>query len=425
MASSTASRSSTVSTLGNTMPRRPRITTAARSSAPHAIVKAARLASGLIRTKAWPGRRSTYFRAPSRAAAFCRGGTASSRSRIAASRESPSALSSIFSTCAGTNRRLRESAIRSALALAESLDEETVTQPVVAHEQRVLAELRHDGPDDAGSRQDHVGPRALQADDAAPFVHRAAAIQLDLPIDLGSIDACSLHGVRVVAGQTEHDRGDVRDDAAHPDEGIGRARRIEPRQILCDRVERRAELLGGDHASETKALRVPDGADVQAEALVYHRPVSERELGAASARVEDHQRTIAETEAGAGGEIGQTALLFARDDLDPDTRSALDLGNERVAVSGRPQAHRANRRDRRDAVTLRFRGHTGNRRHRPFHGVPADLPCLRKPLPDPGHLSAVHDCPPHAVRILLADVELHRVRADVDDRVARHDGAFT
>src|SRR5262249_58923204 len=101
------------------------------------------------------------------------------------------------------------------------------------------------------------------------------------------------------------------------------ARRTEPRQLLCDRVERRAELLVGDHASETKALRIPDGADIQAEALVYHRSVSERELGAASARVEDDQRTIAETEPGAGGEIGQAAFLFARDDLDADTRSAL------------------------------------------------------------------------------------------------------
>ena len=69
----------------------------------------------------------------------------------------------------------------------------------------------------------------------------------------------------------------------------------------------------------------------------------------------------------------------------------------------------------------RLLGQLGDRVDRPPDRLLAEPPGLVDPLAEPGHLGAVDHRPPLAVVEPLADVELDRVRADVDCRVAaRH-----
>ena len=75
------------------------------------------------------------------------------------------------------------------------------------------------------------------------------------------------------------------------------------------------------------------------------------------------------------------------------------------------------RRDRRDSVLPGLLGHVCDRLDRPLHRLRIEPAGLLEPLAQSGDLGAVDDLAPATVRAPLADVELHRVRAHVDDRV--------
>jgi hypothetical protein len=66
-----------------------------------------------------------------------------------------------------------------------------------------LSQLLHDRPDDARARKDDVRALGLQADDHATSLGVARAVELDLAVDLGSVQDRALDEVGIVSGQTE------------------------------------------------------------------------------------------------------------------------------------------------------------------------------------------------------------------------------
>jgi len=58
-----------------------------------------------------------------------------------------------------------------------------VTQAPVAHRQRLLSQLIHDRPDDAGPGEDDLGALGLQPDDPATRLGVAGSVELDLSVD--------------------------------------------------------------------------------------------------------------------------------------------------------------------------------------------------------------------------------------------------
>ena len=80
----------------------------------------------------------------------------------------------------------------------EAVDDQAVTKTAVAHDQRVAAELRQHRAHDAGTGENDLGPIRLEADDGSPLVGRPSSVELDLPVDLGSIEPGALDDVRVV-----------------------------------------------------------------------------------------------------------------------------------------------------------------------------------------------------------------------------------
>ena len=215
------------------------------------------------------------------------------------------------------------------------------------------------------------------------------------------------------------DRGEVRDRAAHADERSRASGRPSRRaEVGGDRVERRAQRLVGDGAVEAEALGEARRADVEAEALVDLLPVAERELRAAAAGVEDDERAAAEPQPGLDGEVGEPRLLLAADHLDLDA-GALAHGVDEHGAVGRDAAARPCRRPR--SPRPRCAGLVGHRRDRvdgPLDRLVRERAGLVEAFAEPGDLGAVDDRRPLAVGLPLADVELDRVRADVDDREA-------
>ena len=94
-----------------------------------------------------------------------------------------------------------------------------------------------------------------------------------------------------------------------------------------------------------------------------------------------------------------------------------DRLDEVGAVGSDAQPGRPDRRDRRDVVLPGLVGHAGDRPDRAFHRLRLEPARLLEPLAQTGDLGAVDDRAPGPVRAPFADVELHRVRAHVDDRV--------
>ena len=104
-------------------------------------------------------------------------------------------------------------------------------------------------------------------------------------------------------------------------------------------------------------------------------------------------------------------------------------GLDEVRAVGRdPQPGGAHRRDRRDPSAEQPR-RPSPRPRRPSAriGSGSSVPVCSQPVAEPSDLGAVDDRPPATVGAPLADVELHRVGADVDDRVplARRTGPAT
>ena len=73
-----------------------------------------------------------------------------------------------------------------------------MAQAAVADRERVAAELVEHRAHDAGAGEDHLGALRLQADDLAPLVGGARAVELDLAVDLGPVEHGALDDVGVV-----------------------------------------------------------------------------------------------------------------------------------------------------------------------------------------------------------------------------------
>ncbi len=143
----------------------------------------------------------------------------------------------------------------------------------------------------------------------------------------------------------------------------------------------------------------------------------ERELGAAAAGVKDDQRAIWQTQPGLRGKVGQPALLLARNDLDRNPRSSSNCFDDRRTVAGDPQAGRANGNDRPHAAALCLAAHVRDRVRGPLRCFGRDLTGLLEALAQTRHLGAIDDRAPRSGAVTLADMQLDRVRADVDHRV--------
>ena len=147
-------------------------------------------------------------------------------------------------------------------------------------------------------------------------------------------------------------------------------------------------------------------------------PWPKRELRAAAARVEHDERPCGETETRRRGEVGEPSFLLAGDDLDGDPAAGLHGVCELGGVGCDPEAGGADRRDRDRAVFPRLFRHRRDRLDRALHRLGVQPACLLETLAQPCDLGAVDDRPPGVVGVPFADVELHRVGADVDDRVS-------
>ena len=145
--------------------------------------------------------------------------------------------------------------------------------------------------------------------------------------------------------------------------------------------------------------------------------MTERELGAATAGVEDDQRPFGEAEPVLHGEVGEAPLLLPGDDLHGDAGACEDGRDHRVAVASDAQACRAHRGDRERAAPARLIDHAGDRRGGSLQGRKRDLSVLLESFTEAGHLGSVYDSPPTAACVALPHVELDGVGAHVDDGV--------
>ena len=119
------------------------------------------------------------------------------------------------------------------------------------------------------------------------------------------------------------------------------------------------------------------------------------------------------------GKIRQATLLLAGHHFAANPGSLFDLREDRIAISCDPQAGGADRRDGEHAGLLRLGDHLRDRVRGPVDGLAPDLTGRLEALAEPSQLGAVDHAVPRAVDAALGDVELHRVRPDVDDRKAR------
>ena len=232
----------------------------------------------------------------------------------------------------------------------------------------------------------------------AALVGGAGAVEVDLPLELGDVEDRPLDDVRVVRRERVLDRGDVRDGAAHADEGVGTGAVVELREVGGDRVERGGERVLVDRAVQPEALGEAHRADVDAEPLVDPVAAAECELRATAAGVEDDQRPVAEADAGLHREVCEPALLLAGDDLDLDPCALAHGVEERRRCSRRSAARlcRRPRSPRRPRVSPR----------RPSPAIASTVraigsswrsPAVVQPLPEPRDLGAVDDRRPRAV----------------------------
>ena len=125
-----------------------------------------------------------------------------------------------------------------------------MTQAAVADPHDGLPEFVHHSPDDAGAGKNDVGALRLKTDDRATLRRVAQAIQLDLAVDLGSVQHSALYDIGIVGLQTVLDGSDVGNGAAHGDKHIRGGAAVDPRQILADGGKRVAERVGGNSSLE-------------------------------------------------------------------------------------------------------------------------------------------------------------------------------
>jgi hypothetical protein len=82
--------------------------------------------------------------------------------------------------------------------------------------------------------------------------------------------------------------------------------------------------------------QVADRPHVEAEALLDLLALPEGELAAAAAGVEDDQRPLGHAEPGPHREVGQPALLLARDHRHGEPGAGPDRRDDLLAVAGDP-----------------------------------------------------------------------------------------
>ena len=251
----------------------------------------------------------------------------------------------------------------------------------------------------------------------AALLGGARAVELDLAVDLRAVEDGALHDVGIVGRELVLHRGEVRDGAAHrrrapPAPAVRRAARGRPRS---PRAPRASELVGNDPV-EPELLGEPHGADVHAEPLVDPSSVAERELRAAAAGVE---HDAASPRPRPSPEIAAT--YASRASSSPEITSTSTPERARTASTnaalfgGDPQPGRSDRRDRLDPAPLRLLAMPAIASTVRSIALGLEPPGLLEALAEPRDLGAVDDRPPRAVGAPLAEVELDRVRADVDD----------
>ena len=119
-----------------------------------------------------------------------------------------------------------------AVLAAEPLDEEAVPEAAVADRELVALQLVEHRPDDAGAGEDHLGPCRLQADDLATLLGGSTPVELDLALDLSSVEHRAVDDLGVVRGEAVPDGGEVREGAAEADE---RGRPLAARRVARGR----------------------------------------------------------------------------------------------------------------------------------------------------------------------------------------------
>ena len=130
------------------------------------------------------------------------------------------------------------------------------------------------------------------------------------------------------------------------------------------------------------------------------------------------ERAVSELHLRRHGEIRESGLLVTADDLDLDPGALAHGLDERVAVACHAQTCRTDRRRGYDLLARGLLGHVRDRVDRASHRLFVQVARPVESLTEPRHLGAIDDRPPLAVAPTLADHELDRVRADVDDREA-------
>ena len=210
------------------------------------------------------------------------------------------------------------------------------------------------------------------------------------------------------------DGGEVRQGTAHADERGRSLSPVEPSEIGRNPMERLRDLLVRDDAVEAEALGVPRGADVDAEALLHPPGAAEGELAAAAAGIEDDERPCAHVERGRGSEVREPRLLLAGDDLDADAAAVPHGLDELSRVPGEPHSGGRNSRDLGCALAPGLLDHADDCIRGPSQRLRLKRPGVLQPLAEPRDLGPVGHRLPAAVRTSFADMELDRVRADVD-----------
>ena len=208
--------------------------------------------------------------------------------------------------------------------------------------------------------------------------------------------------------------------AAHPDEGVGRLPAVETGEVGADRLPRGGDRLLRHGAVEPESLGEARSADVDAELLLDPAGRAERELRAPAAGVEDDERPAGDAEARGRGDVGEPGLLLAGDHLDLDAAPLADGVHELGRVRRDSHSGRADGGDLLDTVLLGLGRHARDRLGRARDRLLAEAAGVVEALAEPRDLGAVGDGPPGAVRLELADVELHRVGPDVDHGETAH-----
>ena len=148
--------------------------------------------------------------------------------------------------------------------------------------------------------------------------------------------------------------------------------------------------------------------------------MAERELGAATARVEGDDGPIADPHARRDGEIRQPALVRTRDHLERQAGTCSNRRHDVGPVTRHPGARRTDDGDGLDVEEASLVRHLADHSRGPLERLGADLAGRLETLAEAGHDRPIDDRAPRAapVSVELRDVELDRVRADIDDGVA-------